>query len=141
MAYCSWETHDIHTNNFALLVSLWVKKAELFACCSLLVTFCSLLVTICSLLVTFCSLLLARCSLLCYSLLFARCSLLFACCPLFFRSNYFKIKLLWSAKKWFDYNETPPQMFSLQISEIFVISSAWCFSKFSQHAKPFSKFT
>ena len=74
-------------------------------------TFCSLLVTFCSLLVTF------------YLLLVAYC----------------EIKLLWTANKWFGYYETPPQIFFLQISEIFVTFSGWWFSKFSQHAKPFSK--
>ena len=61
----------------------------------------------------------------CYFLLVARdflplprCSLLFARCSLLFRPNYCEIKLLWTAKEWFDYNETPRQIFSLQISEI-----------------------
>ena len=77
--------------------------------------FCLLLVTFCSMLVTFCSLPVTFCSLFC-----ARCSLLFTRCSLFSRPNYCEIKLLWAAKKWFDYNETPPQVFSLQIIEIFV---------------------
>ena len=130
----------------------------------LLIIFCSLLVTFCALLFARCSLLSARCSLLfahyfllvahyfllvtfysllvtfC-SLLVTFCSLLFACCSLIFRPNYCEIKLLWTAKKWFDYNKTPPQIFSLQVSEIFVNFSGWWISKFSQHAKPFSKLT
>ena len=81
-------------------------------------TFCSLLVNFCSLLVTFCSLLV-----------------------IFFCQNYFEVKLLWTAKKWFDYNETPLQIFPLQISEVLVTFSKWWFSKFSQHAKPFWKLT
>ena len=92
----------------------------------LLVGLCSLLFACCSLLVTFCS------------LLFALCSLLFARCSLFFRPNFCKIKLFWTAKKWFDHDEILPQIFSLQISEIFVTFSRWWFSNFSQHAKPFS---
>ena len=117
----------------------------------LLVARCSLLFGRCSLLVTFCSLLFARCSLLFahyfllvahYFLLVTFCSLLFACCcSLIFRPNYCEIKLLWTAKKWFDYNKTPPQIFSLQVPEIFVNFSGWWISKFSQHAKPFSKLT
>ena len=71
------------------------------------------------------------------SLLFAHCSLLFARLLV----AYCEIKLLWTAKKWFGYYETPPQIFCLQISEIFVTFSGWWFSKFSQHAKPFSKLT
>ena len=42
---------------------------------------------------------------------------------------------------WFDYNETLPQIFSLQISEILISFAGWRFSKFSQQAKPFSKLT
>ena len=101
---------------------LHLKEAELFALCSLLFARCSLLFIRCSLLFGCCLLLFARCSLLfahC-SLLFARFSLLFARCSLFFRPNYCEIKLLSTAKKWFDNNETPPQIFSLQITEILV---------------------
>ena len=36
-------------------------------------------------------------------------------------------------QKWFDYNETLPQIFSLQNSEILITFSGWWFSKFSQH--------
>ena len=134
-------------NNELKLCTHISNEAELFAHCSLLVTFCSLLVP---LLVTFCLLLVARyflllvfCSLLVTlcSLLFALCSLFFARCSLFFHPNYCKIKLLWTAKKWFDYNKIPPQILSLQISEFFVTFSGWWFSNFSQHAKPFSKLT
>ena len=59
----------------------------------------------------------ARCSLLVtfYSLLVTFCSLL-----VFFRPNYCEIKLLRTTKEWLDYNETPQQIFSLQISEILV---------------------
>ena len=112
------------------------EEAKLFARCSLLVTFYSLLVTFCSLLFARWLLFFARCF-----LLVARCSLLLARCSLFFRPNYCKIKLLCIAKKWSDSNETPPQIFSVQISEIFVTFSGWWFSKFSQHVKLFSKMT
>ena len=103
-----------------------------------------------SLRLTFCSLLFARYFLLvvCYFLLVARyfllvtfCLLLFPRCSSFFRPKYYEIKLQWTAKKWFGYNETPPQIFSLHISEILVTFSRWWFSKFSQNAKPFSKLT
>ena len=97
----------------------WTFWSLLVARCLLLIARSFLLVTLCSLLVTFCS------------LLFARCLLLFARYLLFFRPTYCEIKLRWTRKKWFDYNETPSQIFSLQISEIFVT--------FSPHAKPFSK--
>ena len=100
------------------------NKAERFARCLLLVTFylllvtfCSLLVTFCLLLVTFCSLLVTICSLLvtfCL-LLVTICSLLFARCSLLFRPNNCQIKLMWTAKEWFHYKQTPPQIFSLQI--------------------------
>ena len=93
--------------------------------CLLLVARYFLLVAFYSLLVTFSLLLFARCSLLTARLLVAYC----------------EIKLLWTAKKWFGYYETPPQIFSLQISEIFVTFSGWLFSKFSEHAIPFSKLT
>ena len=118
---------------------LATRFSLLFALCSFLVTFSSLLVARCSLLFARCSLPVTFCSLLvdCYfllvtfcSLLFARCSLLFARCSLFFRPNYCKIKLLWEVKIWFDYNETPPQIFSLQISEIFVTFSGHVFIYF-----------
>ena len=91
--------------HFARLIFGIIKRLNF-----LLVTFCSLLVTFCSLLLIFCSFLLTLCS-----LLFACCSLLFARCLLFFRPNYYEIKLLWTAKKWFDNSETPPDIFSLQI--------------------------
>ena len=57
------------------------KKATLFACCSLLVTFSSFFVIFCSLLATFCWLVVffARCS-----LIHARCLLHFAHCSLLF---------------------------------------------------------
>ena len=130
-----------HFNNFLVFNLCIYQKVRLnlllVARCSLLVTFCSLLVTLCSLLsaccsLSFCSLLITFCS-----LLFARCSLLFARLLV----AYCKIKLLWTAKKWFGYYETPSQIFSLQISKIFVTFYGWWFSKFSQHAKPFSKLT
>ena len=105
--------------NFLLVARYFL----LVALCSLLFARCSLLSARCSLLNTFCSLLFARCSLLFARLLVAYC----------------EIKLLSTAKKWFGYYETPPQIFSLQIFEIFVTFSSWWFSKFSQHAKPFSK--
>ena len=60
-------------------------------------------------LVARCSLLFVRCS-----LLFARCSLLFSRCLLLLRLNYCEIKLLWTAKKWFYNNETPPHILPLQ---------------------------
>ena len=77
-------------------------------------------------------LLVARCSLLFarYSSPFARNLLLFARCLLFSRPNCCEIKLLWTAKKCFDCNETPPQIFSLQISEIFGTFSGCCFQSF-----------
>ena len=114
----------------------------LVARCSLLFTCCSLLVACYFLLVARCSLLSARCSLILCSLLITFCSLLFARCSLLFARllvAYCVIKLLWTAKKWFGYYETPSQIFSLHISEIFVTFSGWWFSKFSQNAKPFSK--
>ena len=64
------------------------SEAELFARCSLLVTFYSLLSARCSLI--FSSLLITFCS-----LLFAPCSLLFACLIV----AYCEMKLLWIAKK------------------------------------------
>ena len=107
---------------------LFATEAELFARCSLLVTFYSLLVAryfllfaCCSLLVTFCSLFFARCS-----LLFARYFLLVACYFLLVAFCSFAHCLLWNKV-------------TVQISEIFVTFSGWWFSKFSQHAKPFSK--
>ena len=118
--------------NFLLVA----RYSLLFARCLLLFARCSLLITFCSLLVARYFLLVDHCS-----LLFARCSLLFACCSWFFRPNYCKMKLLWTAKKWFDYNVAPPQILSLQIFEIFVTFSWWWFSKFSEYAKPFSKLT
>ena len=59
----------------------------------------------------------------------------------FFRANYCEIELLWTAKKCFDNNETPPHIFSLQIfstyKTIFKVDiksqilpqliSLWCF--------------
>ena len=107
---------------------LFARCSLFFTRCSLLVTFCSLLVTFCSLLITFCSLLVSFLLVVHYFLLVAR--LLVAHC---------EIKLLWTSKKWFGYYKTPPRIFSLQISEIFVTFSGCWFSKFSQHAKPFSK--
>ena len=115
--------------SFCLLLVTFCSLLVPFACYFLLVTFCSLLITFWLLLITFCS------------LLFARSSLLFACCLLFFSQNYCEIKLLRAAKKWLDYNETPPQIFSLQISELFVTFLDGLVSKLSQHAKPFSKVT
>ena len=114
----------------------WTFCSLLVARYFLLVAFCSLLVTFRSLSATFCSLLVTFCSLLfdCHSLLFARCSL-------FFGPKYCEIKLLWTEKKWFDYNKTPPQTVSSQLSEVFITFSGWWFSDFSQHAKPFSKLT
>ena len=114
----------------------------LVARCSLLFACCSLLFTRCSLIFARCSFLSARCLLIFCSLLISFCSLLFAPCSLLFARllvAYCEIKLLSTAKKWFGYYETPPQIFSLQISEIFVTFSGWWFSKFSQHAKRFSK--
>ena len=77
-------------------------------------------------LVAFCSLLFACCLLFfaCYLLLFGHCSLLFAHYLLVFPPNYCEIKLLWAAKEWFDYNETRPQIFFLEISEI-LLSFFW----------------
>ena len=97
--------------------------------CSLLVTFSSLLVSLCLLFVTFCSLLVTFCS-----LLVTFCSLLVTFCSLLV---IFSSKLLWTAKKEFDYKETPPQIFSLEISETLVTFSRCWFSKFSQHTKLF----
>ena len=105
------EKCSINISTVRLATSLWMvieREAEVFACCSLLVTFCLLLVTFYSLLVTFYSLLVTF-----YSLLVTFYSLM-----VFFYSNYCEIKLLWTAKKWFVYKETPPHIFSLQISEI-----------------------
>ena len=76
---------------------------------------------------------------ICCSLLVTFCSSLVTFCSLFFHPNYREMKLLWTAKKWFVYNETLPQIFFF--SEILVTLSAWWFSKFSQHAKPLSKLT
>ena len=123
----------------------------------LLVVRFSLLFVRCSLLVTFCSLLIAR-----YFLFVARCSLLFArylflvaFCPLLVARYfllvaryfllvarlliaYFEIKLLWTAKNCSAITKTLPQIFSLQISEIFVTFSGWWFSKFSQQVFSFT---
>ena len=116
----------------------------------LLVVRFSLLFVRCSLLVTFCSLLIARYFLFVarYSLLFARYSLLVAFCPLLV-ARYFllvarlliaycEIKLLWTAKNCAAITKTPPQIFSLQISVIFVTFSGWWFSKFSQQVFSFT---
>ena len=102
-------------------MSWWI--ADFVRCCSLLFARCSLLFARCLLLFARCFLLFACCSLLfarC-SLLLARCLLLFGHCSLLFRPNNCEIKLLWATKEWFDYNEIPPYIFSLQISEILVI--------------------
>ena len=112
-------TSNLSRLNFLLVARCLLLSARcslLFARHFLFITFCSLLVTFCSLLITFCSLL------------------------VIFSSKLLN-KVTVNYKKWFDYNETPPQIFSLQISEIFVTFSGWWFSKFSQHAKPFSKLT
>ena len=125
--------------HYFLLVA---RCSLLFTCCSLLFSRCSSLITFCSLLVTLCSLLSTRCSLIFCSLLITFWSLLFARCPLLFARllvAYCEIKSLWTAQKWFSYYESPPKIFTLQTSEIFVTFSGWWFSKFSQHAKPFSK--
>ena len=128
---------------FAPWLLVFARCSLLFAPCLLVFALCSLRFARCSLLFARCSLLFARCSLLFarFSLHFARCLFHFARCWLFFRPNYCERKLLRTAKKWFDYNETPPQIFSLQISEILVTFFGWWFPKFSQHAKPFSKLT
>ena len=78
---------------------LFATEAELFARCSLLVTFYSLLVTFCFLLVARCSLLFARYFLLVvrYFLLVTFCSLLVTFCWLLFARlliAYCEIKLL-----------------------------------------------
>ena len=128
-----------HFNSFLVFNLCISQKVRLNF---LLVARYFLLVARCSLLFARCSLLSARCSLIFCSLLITFCSLLFARCSLLFARllvAYCEIKLLSIAKKWFGYYETPPQIFSLQISEIFVTFSGWWFSKFSQHAKPFSK--
>ena len=120
-------------HHFTWSIFLWRLNFLIVARCSLLFAGCSLLFDRCSLLLTFSSLLLAR-----YFLLVTFYSLFFARCSLFFRPNYCEIKLLSTAKKWFDLNETPPQIISLQI---FFFFPRWWFSNFSQHAKPFSKLT
>ena len=105
------EKCSINISTVRLATSLWMvieREAEVFACCSLLVTFCLLLVTFYSLLVTFYSLLVTFYSLL-VTFLFVNG---------FFLFKLLWNKILWTAKKWFVYNETPPHIFSLQISEI-----------------------
>ena len=88
-----------------------IVEAELFARCSLLSRCCSLIFACCSLLFAHSSLPFARCSspFARCSLVFARCLFLFACCLLFF-TRYSMLQNLT--------NETLPQIFSLQISEI-----------------------
>ena len=103
-------------NSCSLPFAHWSK---LFARCSLLLACCSLLFARCSLLLARCSLLFACSSLLfaCCLLLFARCLLLFARCMLLYAHCFLLFdhcSLLFdhcSTKKWFDYNETPPQIF------------------------------
>ena len=114
--------------------------------CSLLVVRYFLLVAGCLLLVTFCSFLFARCSLLfaCYFLLIARCFLLVVFCSLLVTFCLFARCLLWNKvtvnhKKMVWLLRNSATDIYLQISEIFVTFSEWWFSKFSQHAKPFSK--
>ena len=88
-----------------------IVEAEHFARCSLLSARCQLIFACCSLLFAHSSLPFARCSLpfaRC-SLVFARCLFLFACCLLLF-ACYSMLQNLT--------NETLPQKFSLQISEI-----------------------
>ena len=70
-------------------LALFPLEAELFARCSLLVTFCSLLVTFCSLPVTF------------YSLLVTSCSLLITFCSLLvtFSSKLLRNKITVNRKK------------------------------------------
>ena len=123
-------------------------EAENFARCLLLVVHYFLLVARCSLPFVCCSLVFARCPsifaacLLLFPrclLLFARWLLLFALCSLFIHPNYGEINYCEPQKKWLDYNETPPQIFSLQNSKILVTFSGWQFSKFPQHVKPFFK--
>ena len=139
--YCYFK--PVLTRGWTFCSLLVTRYFLLVARCTLLFARCLLLFARCSLLITFCSLLVARYFLLVdhCSLLFGRCSLLFACCSWFFRPNYCKMKLLWTTKKWLDYNVAPPQIFSLQIFEIFVPFSWWWFLKFSEYAKPFSKLT
>ena len=96
--------------------TLSIVAAELFARCYLLVTFCSLLF--------------ARCS-----LLFARCSVLFAC--------YFFVQITvkdscWESQK---FGKTLTKLHHRYFSCKHIPFSRWWFSKFSQHAKPFSKLT
>ena len=121
-------------------------EAENFVRCLLLVVHYFLLVARCSLPFVCCSLVFARCPsifaacLLLFPrclLLFARWLLLFALCSLFIHPNYGEINYCEPQKKWLDYNETPPQIFSLQNSKILVTFSGWQFSKFPQHVKPF----
>ena len=81
-----------------------IVEAELFARCSLLSRRCSLIFACCSLLFAHSSLPFARCL-----LPFARCLLVFARC-LFLFACYSMLQNLT--------NETLPQIFSLQISEI-----------------------
>ena len=135
---------DWHEAKLFAPCSLFVTFCSLLVTfCSLLVSFCLLLVTFCSLLITFCSLLVIFCSLLVtfISLLVTFCSLLVTFCslPVIFSSKLLWNKVTVNCKKWFDYNEIPPQILSLQFSVILVTFSIWWFPKFSQHAKPFSK--
>ena len=107
--------------------TIQIKKAKalnllLVALCSF--TFCSLLVCFFPLPVTFCLLLITFFSLL-----------------IIFLSKWPWNKMTLNRKKWLDYNETPSQIFSLQISEILITFPGSWFSKFSQHVKPFSMLT
>ena len=77
--------HDWHLLQvISHLIGLTQTEAELFPCCSLLVTFCFSLITFCSLLVSFCLLLVTFCSsLVTFSLLLISfCSLLATFCLL-----------------------------------------------------------
>ena len=106
----------------------WTCGSLLVTFCSLLMTFCSLLVTFCWLLFTFCWLLLTFCS-----LFFAGCSLLFARCLLLFAPC-----LLWN-KVTVNRKKIDLAITKLRHRRFACKFQRWWFSKFSQHAKPFSK--
>ena len=98
------EYKDVMLNNKCMRHSMnscsipFARWSKLFARCSLLFDCSSLFFACCSLLFARCLLLFARCM-----LLYARCLLLFDHCSLLFDHC--------STKKWFDYNETPSQIF------------------------------
>ena len=108
---------EYNPNKKAKALNLLLVALCSFTFCSLLVSFFPLPVTFCLLLITFFSLL------------------------VIFLSKWPWNKMTLNCKKWLDYNETPSQIFYLQISEILITFPGSWFSKFSQHVKPFSMLT